>query len=134
MASGKSNSLRNAILDHILGGPDYTRVATVYVALYTVAPTSAGGGTEVSGGSYARVTVTNNATNFPAASGGAKSNGTLLVFPTATADWGTIVAAALHSNISTDTVIYFGTLTASRVVSNGGITDFPIGSITFNEA
>jgi hypothetical protein len=85
--AGKSEYLENAILDHVLGGPDYTRPGTLYIALYTVAPTDAGGGTEVAGGSYARVAVTNNSTNFPAAAGGAKTNGTLIEFAEATANW-----------------------------------------------
>jgi len=88
MAGSKSNYLENKVLDHVLGGGDYTRPATVYVALYTVAPSDTGGGTEVTGGSYARAAVTNNSTNWPAASGGEKSNGTEITFETATASWG----------------------------------------------
>ena len=53
MAGSKSDYLENEILDHVLGGADYSRPATVYIALYTAAPTDAGGGTEVTGGSYA---------------------------------------------------------------------------------
>jgi hypothetical protein len=133
MASGKSNTLKNAILDHVLGGPDYVRVSPLYLALYTVAPTAAGGGTEVTGGAYARVSITNNATNFPAASGGSKSNGAIVTFPTATADWGTVVAAALHTHITNDTPVYWGTLSANRSVPNGAIADFPVGTLTFTE-
>lgn len=137
MASGKSNALKNAVLDHVLGGPDYVRKATLWLALYTVAPTSAGGGTEVSGGSYARVAITNNATNFPASASGVKSNGVAFAFPQATADWAVganfIVAAALHDNVSTDSVVHFGTLTTNRQVPNGVVTNFPIGTISFSE-
>ena len=75
MAGSKSDYLENEILDHVLGGADYARPATVYIALYTADPTDAGGGTEGSGGSYAKASVTNNDTNWPAASSGAKSNG-----------------------------------------------------------
>ena len=42
------------ILDHIFGGAAYTSPTNVYLALYTVAPTDSGGGTEVSGNGYAR--------------------------------------------------------------------------------
>ena len=35
-----------------------TRKKTLYVGLYTVAPSDTGGGTEVSGGAYARQTAT----------------------------------------------------------------------------
>ncbi len=46
------------------------------------------GYTEVTGGSYARVAYTNNSTNWPNAVAGSKPNGSSIVFPTATADWG----------------------------------------------
>ncbi len=131
MPSGKGNAAKNVALDYLLGGGAY---ATLWVALYTVTPTSAGGGTEVTGGSYARLSVTNNATNFPAASGGSKSNGTIFTFPTATADWGTVVAAGLHNHATLDQLVYFGTLAANRSIPNGTIAEFAIGALVFTEA
>ena len=133
MAGSKSNYLENAILDHVLGGGDFTRPATVYVALYTVAPTDAGGGTEVSGGSYARVSVTNNATNWPAAASGAKSNGTAITFPTASGDWGTVVAFAILDASSGGNFLYWGDLLSSRVVNNGDTASFAPGTLDITE-
>ena len=95
MAGSKFNFLELKALDWILGAFSYTVPTTLYLALYTTAPTSAGGGVEVSGGSYARVAITNNSTNWPASSGGGpgtKANGAAFTFPTASAAWGTIVA------------------------------------------
>lgn len=58
--------LAKAVLDGTLGattlGP-----ATYYPALMSAMPTGAGGGTEFTGGTYARPSFTNNSTNFPAA-------------------------------------------------------------------
>ena len=48
---------------------------TPYLALYTVSPTASGGGTEVSGGSYARLAVT-----FGAITSGSMSNTAALTF------------------------------------------------------
>lgn len=80
---GKSTALANAIADHILGGPDYVRVATVYYALFSADPMpSQGVSNELAYGGYARVAKTNNATNFPAAVAGLKSNGVVVQFPT----------------------------------------------------
>lgn len=110
MPGSKSDYLENKILDHVLGGGDYTRPATVYVGLFTTAPSDTGGGTEVSGGSYARVAVTNNATNFPAASSGSKSNGTAITFPAATANWGTVVAFGIFDASSGGNLLYWGWL------------------------
>ena len=52
--AGFSDYLEDKVLDHVFGGTAYTAPTTLYVALYTVAPTDTGGGTEVSGGAYAR--------------------------------------------------------------------------------
>ena len=50
--AGFSDYLEDKVLDHVFGGTAYTAPSTLYVALYTVAPTDTGGGTEVSGGGY----------------------------------------------------------------------------------
>ena len=54
----KSYYLDNAFLEAALKNVSYTSPATAYVALYTSAPGPTGGGTEVSGGSYARTACT----------------------------------------------------------------------------
>jgi len=133
MAGSKSDYLENELLDHVLGGGDYSRPATVYIALYTVAPTDVGGGTEVTGGSYARKAVTNNATNWPAASSGAKANGTVIEFVTATADWGTVVAFAILDAASDGNFLYWGDLTASKSVDNGDTARFAVGELDITE-
>ncbi len=66
----KSNYLAKKALDHILGGGDFTRPTTVYIALCTARPTMADTGstiTEANYTGYSRLAVTNNSTNFPAA-------------------------------------------------------------------
>lgn len=134
MASGKSTFSANTWLDEVLGGSDYTPASTVYVALYTVTPGANGGGTEVSGGSYARVAVTNNSTNWPAASGGVKANGAAITFPTASASWGTVTGFALMDAASGGNELYFGDLTLSKVVSSGDTASFAIGALSITEA
>lgn len=47
MAGNLTNYLENKLLDHFLGTTAYTMPSPVYVALFTVAPGDAGGGTEV---------------------------------------------------------------------------------------
>ena len=115
----KSDYLENKLLDYVFSATAYTPPATLYVALFTVTPTDAGGGTEVSGGSYARVAVTNNATNFPAASAGSKSNGTQITFPTPTANWGTIVAFGVFDAVTAGNLLYWGAISPSKTVNNG---------------
>lgn len=79
------------VLNAEYGATAFATDATKYAALFTTPPNDAGsGGVEVSGGSYARVAVTNNGTNFPSAN--PKVNATAVTFPAATADWGTVRA------------------------------------------
>jgi hypothetical protein len=108
MPGSKSNFLELELLDHVLGGSAYAAPGTLHVALFTAAPTDAGGGTEVTGGSYARVAVTNNLTNFPSAN--PKVNGTAITFPLATADWGTIVAFGIFDASTSGNLLYWGWL------------------------
>jgi hypothetical protein len=130
----KSDYLENKVLDHVLGGGDYTRPATVYAALFTVAPSDSGGGTEVANGSYARAAITNNATNFPAASGGAKANGAAVTFATATAAWGEVVAYALFDAATSGNMLYWSLLDISKEVYEDDTVSFPIGALTFTES
>jgi hypothetical protein len=132
----KSDYLENALLDHVLGGGDFTRPATVYVGLWTAALDDTSDGDtlgEVSGGSYARVAVTNNATNFPAAAGGAKSNGTAITFPQATGDWGTATHFAILDAATSGNILYWGALTNSKTIETGDTAEFAIGDLDITE-
>lgn len=132
--SAASDYLENKILDHILGGGDYTRPANLYYAVYTSGPTDSGGGTEVSGGAYARVAITNNNTNFPTASGGTKSNGAAVTFPTATGTWGTVTHIGIFDAASGGNLIFHAALSASKVITTDDTLNYPIGSIVFTLA
>ena len=122
MSGSKSDYLEAKVLDHVFGATVYTPPATLYFALFTVAPTDAGGGTEVSAGGYARAAVTNNTTNFPAASGTSpttKHNGTVIAFGTPSAAWGTVVAFGVFDALTGGNLLEWGTLTVSKTINNG---------------
>lgn len=128
--SAISDYLENALINHIFRNTDYTRPANIYVALFTAAPNDAGGGTEVSGGSYARVAVATGASSaWDAASGGATANTGVTTFPTATADWGTITHMALFDASSGGNMLFHGALTSNKVVNNGDIFRFNAGEL-----
>lgn len=116
--SSFSDYLEDALLDHVFGSADYTPPLVLYVALFTAAPTDAGGGTEVSGGAYARAIVTNNTTNFPAASGGSKSNGIEIAFPQATALWGDVVAVGIFDASTGGNMLAWADITSQTVPAN----------------
>jgi hypothetical protein len=134
MAGSKSDYLELELLDHVLGGGDFSRPATVWIALYSVAPTDAGGGTEFSAGNYARLSVTNNATNWPAAAAGLKSNGVEFAFAEATgSNWGTAVAFGIFDAVSGGNLLYWGDLGASKTIDIGDTAKFPIGDLDITE-
>ena len=128
----KSDYLENALLDHVLGGGNYTRPATVYVSLHSASPGETGTN-ELEGTGYARAAVTNNATNWPAAASGLKSNGTEIAFPAATADWVTATHFGIWDAATTGNPMFLGTLTNPKTVEEDDIVIFPIGSIDITE-
>lgn len=141
MAGGKGNTLANAILDHVLGGPNYSRITDVYIALYTSSPTSSGGGTEVSTSStgYGRQTIANDlgspyTQNWTATSAGVKSNQNLIDFGTATGNWGTVVAGTIMSDPTTGYILYFGPLTTSKTIDTDDGFRIPIGGLVLTES
>jgi len=95
--------------------------AAIYIALFTAAPSDAGGGTEVSGGSYARVAVTQADAqwNAPAGGNGLFSNVNDISFPAPTANWGTIAAVGIFDASSAGNLIIWGPLTTNKTVNNG---------------
>lgn len=123
---GLSRYAHRELLDHLLRTGAYTQPTHIYVALFTVSPTSVGGGTEVTGGSYARVLFDtwNAATDADPAV--ATNNGEIL-FTQATANWGAVVAAALFDASTGGNMLAWGTV--SRTVNSGDQARFTSGSL-----
>lgn len=122
--------LENELLDHVFGNAAYSAPATLYLALSTADPTDDGSGiAEPSGGSYARLGVANNATNFPAAVGGAKANGVQFDFVTATASWGVISHMAIYDAASGGNMLAHAALATSKTIDSGDTVNFKIGDL-----
>lgn len=125
-----SNYLEDAVLNHVFGSGSgtYTPASTLYVALFTSAPndTGASSGTEVSGGGYARQTGT-----FTTSSGTA-SNDSAIEYPTATADYGTVVAMGIFDASSGGNLLAYGTLTTSKNVSSGDVLRFNASAVNIS--
>ena len=126
-----SDYLENKILDHILGKVTYTAPDTVYIGLAAGVNDDGSISGEPTEASYARVAVTNNATNFPAASNGSKSNGTDIVFGEATGDWGTVNYAFIADADTGGNVLLYGGLTTPKTINSGDIVKFLTGNLTF---
>ena len=127
----KSDYLKTQVLNYVLraDASSFTAPTVVYLALFTVAPTDAGGGTEVSGGSYTRISVT-----FGAPSGNQVTNTVAVDFPMATADWGTVVAFALFDAVSGGSMLYWNNLTATREILTNDQARYPAGQLIVTEA
>ena len=120
-----TNYLEAKLLDHVLKNTTYNSPSTVYAGLFTAAPNDAGGGTEVSGGSYARQSM-----SFSAASAGATTTDADITFPQATADWGTVVAVGIHDALTSGNLLMYTDLTTSKAIATGDILKIPSGSLT----
>lgn len=138
-----SDYLENKMLDHVFGGGDYTRPATVYLALFTVRgtdPQSDAGTnfTEVptaTWSNYARKSITNNATNFPAASSGSKASGIDFTFAAATIASGsvTVVAIGIYDASTSGNLLAWADLAASKIVQNGDVFSITTGNLTVTQ-
>jgi hypothetical protein len=124
----KSTYLDNNVLNYVLLNGVFVAPTTIYVALYTVSPTPTTSGTEVTGGSYARQTVT-----FVSPTNGQTNNATTVSFPIASSSWGTIVAFGLLDSVSGGNLLYFSSLSSSRVVLVNDQIVFPTGQLIVTE-
>ena len=120
-----SNYLEDALINATLRNTAYTSPTTVYVSLYTSDPTDADTGTEVSGGSYARTSVT-----FDAPSNGVTQNSADVTFPTSTASWGTVTHIGIHDASTAGNLLFYTVLDTSKNIDSGDIFKIETGNLT----
>lgn len=106
-----SNYLENKLLDAVLAGVPFTSPTKVYVALFTSNPGEDGTGTEVTGGNYTRQEI-----QFNAASAGNSKSKIDVLFPPATANWGTITHVAFYDAATSGNMLFYGPLTTSKSI------------------
>jgi len=134
--SALSDYLEAKYLDHTYNGVAFTPPSGVYIALYTANPTDADTGTEVSGGSYARVLVNPNGGGVPQFNlavtdgvGKMVTNAEDIVFPTATAPWGTITHFGAKDAATGGNLLHHGALDEAQVVGTGGVFKIAAGAL-----
>ena len=118
-----SDYLETKVLDHVFAGTAYTAPTTLYVALFTAAPSDSGGGTEVSGGAYARQTIAFTT------SGDTTSNNAAMEFPTATANYGTVTHVGIYDASSAGNLMAWAALTSSKTIETGDVFRIPSGDL-----
>jgi hypothetical protein len=118
-----SNIFETTTLNWLFTATSVTRPTAWYIALYTVAPTDGGGGTEISGNAYVREAATMSVTGDNATNTGA------IEWPTATGTWGTIVAVGVFDALSAGNLIAYGNLTVSKTITSGDVFRIPAGDL-----
>lgn len=122
------NTAEKLLLDWMFTTDAATRPTSWTVALFTTAPNNAGaGGVEVSGGSYARQSVT-----FTTSAGDPSNatNSAAVEWPVATAGWGTVVAAGVYDNGGN--LLGWGNLNTPREIQLDDIFRIPAGELDIN--
>jgi len=130
LVGGMSDYLANKLIDLLFRGQAYTWPASTYAALYTTAPSNAGGGTEVAGGSYARVAIASSmvawsgtqgagTTAASTGTGGRISNNAAINYPAPTAAWGAVSHEGLRDASTLGNLLFWGALASPKTVSAG---------------
>jgi hypothetical protein len=135
-----SDYLENMLVDAIFRTRAFTKPVALYVGLFTASLSDAGGGTELSGGGYARVNLAPGDANWTATQGGVSGNSSgtggltqnavAITFPAPTANWGTITHFGIFDAAAAGNLIIWDALTASKTISAGDpAPSFPPGSL-----
>lgn len=119
-----SDYLENKLLDHVLGGSTFTQPSNKYLALFTSATSDSAIGTEVTGGSYARQSLTFGT----AASGGSKANTVAVTFTNMPACTVTH-AAIMDASTGGTNILFHGALATGLVIAAADNLVFAIGDI-----
>jgi len=124
-----SDYLENKLIDHIFRTATFAKPTGLFVGLLTAAPSDAGGGTEVAGGSYARAGLAPLDTNWKATQGGVSgasagtggltSNAVAITYPAPTANWGTVTHFGIFDASSGGNLLIWDALTAPRTILSG---------------
>jgi hypothetical protein len=118
-----SDYLETQVGTHLLRTGSWTKPSAIYVALYTVMPAEAGtGGTEVTGGDYARVEHGPSDATWaaPVDGDGKFSNIGTVQFPAPSASWGAAVGFGLLDASTAGNYLIGNSFASPVVISSGG--------------
>lgn len=130
--SAMSDYLEGELIKHIFRTGSFTKPTALYVALFTAAPNDAGGGTEVSGGSYARAQLNPADANWtaPAGGDGQTDNASAITFPAPSANWGQVTHFGIFDASTAGNLLFHGALTTPKTINNGDpAPSFGVGAL-----
>jgi hypothetical protein len=125
VADNLPDIIENQLLDALVGTAAYTVTTPIKLALVTANGSDSAAGTEVTGGSYARQTIT-----FDAASGGSISNNAAISFTGMPAC--TVVGIELYDSAGSPKRLAYGPLTNTRTVTSGDTVQFASSAVTLS--
>jgi hypothetical protein len=116
-----------------LGGQDVSAPTSLQFGLATSTPTKAALAvpSEPSGNGYVRASLTNNLTNFPVASAGAKANATAITWPTLTGAIPGVVGVFVTDQ--SNRLLAFLQFANPQSYANGATPTIAIGALTFTQ-
>lgn len=122
-----SNYAENIAFNAVFRNVSYTSPVTVYLALFTTDPTDANSGTEVStsGTAYARQAIT-----FGAPTNGLGANSAQILFPTATAPWGTISHVGIYDAATAGNLLFHAPLAVPKSITTDEAFDVNAGNLS----
>jgi len=118
-----SDTFETTVLTWVFTNSSATRPTEWHIALYTASPSDPGGGTEVSGGAYARQAVTFTV------SGNTASNTAAIEWPVATSAYGTVTDVGVFDASTGGNLIAYAALTTSKAIDTGDVFRLPAGDL-----
>lgn len=134
-----SDYLESTIIQHIFRSATWTKPTTLAIALCSAAPSDTDTGALTSkeignSGAYARVTLNPGTANWAdvTTNNGTTSNSSAITFTAASADWGTVTHVAIvdSATYGSGNMLFYGALTASKIVGNGDTFQFAVNQLT----
>lgn len=141
-AAAFTDYAENKLVDTIFRAQSSGIPASWYIGLDTVACGETGSGTEVTGGSYARVAVTSSLANWAgtqsagstvasSGTGGTTSNNGTITFPAPSANWGSVSSVRVWDASTSGNAWLCFNLTVAKTINNGDAApSFAAGSLT----
>jgi hypothetical protein len=140
--SSMSNYLENKLIDFLLRGVSFSPSSTLYVALCTSAPNDTSTGAniaEISGGNYARQSLSSNTTNWSTTNGdnastssgtGGSSSNSVEIKWTAVTWSGTVTHVAICDSLTGGNLLFYNALSANQTVASGDSISFGAGNLS----
>lgn len=128
MASGKTTTNQANTINNMLRNTQVTATSG-YLALFSTAPTEAGGGTELTAANgYARIAV-----GLGAPASGVSTNAGTITFTASGAAWAAIVGHAIYDASSAGNMLYYEDTVSGPTLADGDSYEFDPADVTVTE-